>query len=90
MSVTDCLGHLDALVACDTQNPPRAIDGDSAIFRYCSEVVGSDFRVELHDHGLCRGVVTARGRCLQPFVAERFELEAADPFQVLIEDNVRS
>ena len=51
------MAHLERLVACDTQNPPRAIDGDAAIFRYCSEVVGSDFRVELHDHGdgLLRG-----------------------------------
>jgi len=45
------MAHLERLVACDTQNPPRAIDGDADIFRYCSEVVGSDFRVELHDHG---------------------------------------
>ena len=45
------MAHLERLLACDTQNPPRAIDGDAAIFRYCSEVVGSDFRVELHDHG---------------------------------------
>lgn len=51
MSVTDCLGHLDALVACDTQNPPRNIDGDSAIFAYCSEVVGSSFEIRTWDHG---------------------------------------
>jgi len=44
----------------------------------------------LDDHGLCRGVVTARGHCLHPFVAERFGVEAEDPFQVLIEDHVSS
>jgi acetylornithine deacetylase len=32
MSAAEILGHLQALVACDTQNPPRAIDGDSDIF----------------------------------------------------------
>jgi alanine dehydrogenase len=44
----------------------------------------------LDDHGLCRGVVTARGRCLHPFVAERFGVDAEDPFRVLIEDQVPS
>jgi len=51
VSLADCLGHLDALVACDTQNPPRAIDGDSPIFAYCSDVVGSSFDMRTWDHG---------------------------------------
>lgn len=51
MSVTDCLAHLGALVECDTQNPPRAIHGDSAIFNYCSEAVGASFDIETWDHG---------------------------------------
>jgi len=51
VSLADCLGHLDALVACDTQNPPRAIDGDSPIFGYCSEVVGPSFDIQTWDHG---------------------------------------
>jgi len=45
------LEHLQVLVACDTQNPPRLIDGDSAIFQYCAKVVGSGFRTRTWDHG---------------------------------------
>ena len=51
MSVSDCLAHLGSLVECDTQNPPRAIHGDSAIFNYCSEAVGASFDIETWDHG---------------------------------------
>ncbi len=45
------LEHLEALVACDTQNPPRLIDGDSAIFQYCEKVLGDRFRIRIWDHG---------------------------------------
>jgi len=45
------LGHLAALVACDTQNPPRAISGDSEIFAYCSLQVGDGFNIRTWDHG---------------------------------------
>lgn len=45
------LGHLAALVAVDTQNPPRAIDGDSPIFAYCSQVVVGAFDIRSWDHG---------------------------------------
>lgn len=45
------LEHLRRLVACDTRNPPREINGDSDIFRYCSEAVGPGFRVSVRDHG---------------------------------------
>jgi acetylornithine deacetylase len=51
MNLPVILGHLEALVACDTQNPPRLIDADSAIFRYCSEQVGAGFEVRTWDHG---------------------------------------
>jgi acetylornithine deacetylase len=51
MSSTALLEHLSRLVACDTQNPPRRISGDSDIFRYCSEVVGSGFNTGAWDHG---------------------------------------
>lgn len=51
MNADALLGHLERLVACDTQNPPRDITGDSEIFQYCSEVVGSGFRVSTWDHG---------------------------------------
>jgi acetylornithine deacetylase len=45
------LEHLEALVACDTQNPPRLIDGDSAIFQYCETAIGDGFRTRIWDHG---------------------------------------
>jgi acetylornithine deacetylase len=45
------LAHLEALVACDTQNPPRAIDGDAHVLAYCSEVAGSACKIRIWDHG---------------------------------------
>jgi len=45
------LRHLEALVACDTQNPPRRIEGDSPIFNYCRKAVGSGFETRTWDHG---------------------------------------
>ena len=51
MNTPAMLEHLSALVACDTQNPPRRIDGDSDIFRYCSDAVGAGFDVRVWDHG---------------------------------------
>ena len=43
------LMHLRALVACDTQNPPRAI-GTDGIFDYLRSVL-PDLRIEVIDHG---------------------------------------
>ena len=51
MNSAAILGHLEALVACDTQNPPRSIDADSPVFRYCAEQVGEAFEVQAWDHG---------------------------------------
>lgn len=51
MSAAEILGHLQALVACDTQNPPRAIDGDADVFAYCREVLPSGFETRTWDHG---------------------------------------
>ena len=51
MSESRLLAHLEALVACDTQNPPRAFDGDSPIFSYCNAVAGAAFDVRTWDHG---------------------------------------
>jgi len=45
------LGHLERLVACDTQNPPRRIDGDAAIFAHCARSVGPGFDLRTWDHG---------------------------------------
>ena len=43
MNTTVILRHLEALVACDTQNPPRRIDGDSRIFSYCANALPAGF-----------------------------------------------
>jgi acetylornithine deacetylase len=51
MNLPVILGHLEALVACDTQNPPRLIDSNSEIFRYCSDQVGAGFEIRTWDHG---------------------------------------
>ncbi len=58
----ELLAHLQALVACDTQNPPRDLAGDSPIFAYLREQL-PDFEIQLFDHGkgrvsfyACRGV----------------------------------
>jgi len=51
MSQSTLLEHLAALVACDTQNPPRRIDGDSPIFAHCARTVGSGFDTRVWDHG---------------------------------------
>ena len=51
MALSRIIEHLQALVACDTQNPPRLIDGDSAIFQYCEKTVGNGFRTRTRDHG---------------------------------------
>lgn len=45
------LDHLRTLVASDTQNPPRDIQGDQPIFRYLADALGSDFQVSVTDHG---------------------------------------
>ena len=51
MSDAAVLGHLERLVACDTQNPPRHIDGDAEIFAHCARTVGPAFDVRTWDHG---------------------------------------
>jgi acetylornithine deacetylase len=51
MSRTAVLAHLERLVACDTQNPPRRIDGDAEILAHCARAVGPKFEVRTWDHG---------------------------------------
>lgn len=45
------LRHLKALIAFDTQNPPRRLSGESLIFEYLRTAVGSEFYIEIQDHG---------------------------------------
>ncbi len=45
------LHHLEALVACDTQNPPRAIDAGHPIFGVIADALGPGFTLDTTDHG---------------------------------------
>ena len=45
------LRHLKALVAFDTQNPPRRISADSLIFEYLRTALGESFSYQVTDHG---------------------------------------
>jgi len=51
MSQSRILEILQALVACDTQNPPRNIDGDSTLFQVCAKASGSAYEMRTWDHG---------------------------------------
>jgi len=54
MNLTGVLSYLEKLIGFDTQNPPRSLDGDSPIFSWIREVLGTQFEIELTDHGLGR------------------------------------
>lgn len=53
------LDHLRALVGFDTQNPPRAFDGDSPLFGWLRERLPG-FEIEVTDHGKGRVSFFAR------------------------------
>jgi acetylornithine deacetylase len=92
VSESRLLAHLGALVACDTQNPPRAIDGDSAIFAYCREAVGPSFEIRIWDHG--DGHVTWYAVRGEPQVLFNVHLDtvpvgegwSSDPHRLRVED----
>ena len=54
MSLGNVLSHLENLVGFDTQNPPRSLSGESPIFGWITDALGSDFAIEIVDHGLGR------------------------------------
>ncbi|MBT8062404.1 MAG: M20/M25/M40 family metallo-hydrolase, partial [Xanthomonadales bacterium] len=61
------LRHLKALIAFDTQNPPRKISADSLIFEYLRTALGESFESEVTDHGKGRvafHAVRGKPRCL--------------------------
>jgi len=63
MNVTGVLKKLETLVAFDTQNPPRSLSADSPIFGWISGVLGTDFEIEIIDHGLGRvSMLAVRGK----------------------------
>ena len=62
MGLTGVLSYLEALVAFDTQNPPRSLSADAPIFSWISGVLGQDFEIEVTDHGLGRiSLLAVRG-----------------------------
>jgi len=59
-SLDSVLERLEALVAFDTQNPPRNLHAGSPLFGYLAEALGQGFDIELTDHGLGRVALLAR------------------------------
>lgn len=51
MNLAGVLDHLERLVAFDTQNPPRSLAADAPVFGWLAGVLGTDFAVEMIDHG---------------------------------------
>ncbi len=47
----DLLAHLQKLVGCNTENPPREISADDEIFKYIAAELGDEFEVSLSDYG---------------------------------------
>lgn len=51
MSIDDVIDRLGRLVACDTQNPPRRIGPDAAVFDVCADSLPAGFQARTWDHG---------------------------------------
>ncbi len=89
---TAVLGHLESLVACDTQNPPRRIDAGSPVFSYCSEQAADGFDIRSWDHG--DGHVSWFARRGQPKVLFNVHLDtvpagegwSSDPHRLTVRD----
>jgi len=64
MNIERILEHLSPLIACDSQNPPRAITPAAPMFDYIRSILPKSFRVEVSDHG--NGHVTLFARRGQP------------------------
>ncbi len=57
------LRHLKALIAFDTQNPPRNIVADSLLIEYLCTAVGAGFDIKVQDHGIGRvSFLAVRGK----------------------------
>jgi len=89
------LRHLDKLVSCDTQNPPRRIDPNHAIFAYIDSILDTSggFSVTRTDHG--KGRVSYFAKRGQPRFLFNVHLDtvqvgegwAREPLQLTIEDD---
>jgi acetylornithine deacetylase len=51
MTSARLLRHLEALIAFDTQNPPRRLGGDSLLMEYLRSALGTGFTCDITDHG---------------------------------------
>lgn len=51
MCIAEIVRHLEALVSCDTQNPPREIDGDSPVMQHCRRSLDEGFEIEVNELG---------------------------------------
>ncbi|MDT8449848.1 MAG: acetylornithine deacetylase [Wenzhouxiangellaceae bacterium] len=86
------LAHLAELIACDSQNPPRRITADSAMFEYARKMLSDGFEVETADHG--DGHVTlyaVRGKPGLVFNCHLDTVPAGDgwrvpPFELTVDD----
>ncbi|NNF60930.1 MAG: acetylornithine deacetylase [Gammaproteobacteria bacterium] len=85
------LQHLSALVACDTQNPPRQI-GPDGLFAYLGDHL-TGFELDLQDFGDgCINLLATRG---QPDVLFNFHIDtvpasgnwSGDPFRLRLNDS---
>jgi acetylornithine deacetylase len=63
MNIAGVLDRLKALIAFDTQNPPRSLDANAPVFGWISKALGADFVIELTDHGIGRvSMLAVRGK----------------------------
>jgi acetylornithine deacetylase len=85
------LRHLEALVACDTQNPPRQI-ADSGIIGYLRKELAT-FDLTFEDHGDgCQSLLAVRG---EPRILFNFHIDTVpasdawptDPFDLQVDDD---
>ncbi|HEY5774469.1 MAG TPA: acetylornithine deacetylase [Xanthomonadales bacterium] len=62
MGLSRVLSNLEALIAFDTQNPPRSLSANAPIFSWIKDVLGAGFNIEVTDHGLGRiSMLAVRG-----------------------------
>lgn len=86
------LEHLEALVAFDTQNPPRNLNSSAPLFSHLRAIAGTGFRIEVMDHG--GGSVTFLARRGNPDVLFNVHLDTVPmlggerfpPLQLTVED----
>lgn len=51
MNIERILEHMSPLVACDSQNPPRAIKPAAPMFDYIRSILPKSFAIRMFDHG---------------------------------------